>query len=156
MRRRPLREIHFEKRNSPTPLLKLVSWEASDKITGQSVKCKYLLIRAKRSTFILLPKFSQQFTPLGDLMSSSVNTQKNSYRNTEASCRVSGDSQQKHILWVTIWQLFVTAFSSILLNDNLIWNLFFFSFLETIVKITMLSWTLNNFKKLAHEGLPYP
>ena len=48
-------------------------------------------------------------------------------KDTEASSRVSGDSQQKHILWVTILQLPESqTFRSILLYSSSDFNSFFF------------------------------
>ena len=74
------REIHFKKRNSPRWFFRLVSWESFFKAICQ-VKYSINLFREatftlKQSSDILLQKFCQHFTSLGDHVSSYVNTLK--------------------------------------------------------------------------------
>ena len=63
----------------------------------------------KNALFFSLPKFSHQFTPSSDYMSSYVNILKNTKCQppitTQKRPTESQDSEQKHILKVTIYQL---------------------------------------------------
>ena len=118
LRRRPLREIHFEKRNFPTWSFRLVSWESSDQTSRKCVKFITLLNRSKKAhsrknelrSFFLLLKFSQQFTSLGDHTLSYVNTLRNylnhrsvlqSLRRLSAKTYFAGNSNNYQKLVVT-------------------------------------------------------
>ena len=70
--------IHFEKRNSLTKSFRLVSYESSDQISRQLLTLqRNAHSRANDVDCFMLLMFSQQFTRLGNHISSYVKTLKN-------------------------------------------------------------------------------